>query len=134
MKIGKRTVAAMVLAALCAPSHGQMQIRITQESLIKKIVECMNESAPKDWRELVFTLDQESADPENPGKVVASHKAAGKADKALREIPPCRRPDWVSKAVQTFRELQDEKERSWTGITLVVQRDGRFTINYRYPK
>jgi hypothetical protein len=94
----------------------------------------MRETAPKDWRELVFTLDQESADPENPGKVVASHKAAAKADKAPHEIKPCRRPDWVSKAVQTFRELQDEKERGWTGITLVVERDGRYTINYRYPK
>lgn len=134
MKTGMRTLAALALAALCAPSLAQVQVKITQESLLNKIVECMSETAPKDWRELVFTLDQESPDRDHPGKTVASHKAAGKADKALREIKPCRRPDWVSKAVQTFREFQNEKERGWTGITLTVQRDGRYTINYRYPK
>ena len=134
MTTGKRYAAAMVLAFLCAPSQAQVQVQITQEALIGKIAQCMTETAPKDWREIVFTLDQESADPENPGKVVASHKAAGKADKALREIKPCRRPDWVSRAVQTFRELQGEKERGWTGITVTLERDGRYTINYRYPK
>ena len=134
MKNGKRCAVVIALAVLCAPSYGQVHVQITQETLIKKIVECMSETAPKDWRELVFTLDQESADPENPGKIVASHKAAGKAEKALHDIKPCRRPDWVSRAVQTFRELQDEKERRWTGITLTVLRDGRFTVNYRYPK
>jgi hypothetical protein len=134
MKMGKSYAAAMVLAVLCVPSHGQVKVRITQDAIIGKVVECMSESAPRDWRQLVFTLDQESPDPENPGKAVASHKAAGKADKAPREIKPCRRPDWVSKAVQRFRELQDEKARLWTGITLTLERDGRYTINYRYPK
>ena len=134
MTMGKRYAVAMVLASLCAPSRGQVEVRITQEALIGKIAQCMAETAPKDWREIVFTLDQESADPENPGKVVASHKAAGRADKALRDIKPCRRPDWVSRAVQTFREIQDPKERGWTGITVTLERDGRYSINYRYPK
>ena len=134
MKTRKRFAAAIVLAVLCVPSHGQIEVRITQDAIIGKIVECMSETAPKDWKELVFTLDQEFADPENPGKTVASHKASGKADKAPREIKPCRRPDWVSKAVQRFREIQDEKARGWTGITLIVERDGRYTINYRYRK
>ena len=134
MKTGRRYAALMALAVLCAPSHAQVQVRITQEAIIGKIAECMSETAPKDWRQIVFTLEQETSDPENPGKQVASHKAARKADKALKDIKPCRRPDWVSKAVQTFRELQDEKAREWTGITVSLERDGRYSINYRYPK
>ncbi len=124
--------AAGLIVALGVPAHAQQQY--TQEDVIAKVVECMRETAPKDWRQLVFTLDQETSDPENPGKTVASHQAAGKADKALRTIKPCRRPDWVSKAVQAFRETQDEKARLWTGITVVLERDGHYSIDYRYPK
>jgi hypothetical protein len=134
MKTGRRFAAVMVLAFLCMPSHAQIQVRVTQESIIGKIAECMSETAPKDWRQIVFTLDQETADRDNPGKQVASHKAAGRADKVLREIKPCRRPDWVSRAVQAFRETQDEKARGWTGITVTLERDGHYAINYRYPK
>ena len=71
MKTGKRTLGALALALLCAPSQTQVQVRITQESLLNKIVECMSETSPKDWRELVFTLDQESPDRDNPGKMSA---------------------------------------------------------------
>ena len=132
MKTSTKYLAALVLAFAGATSHAQTQF--TQDDIIGKIVACMRETAPKDWRQIVFTLDQESPDPENPGKTVTSQQAAGKADKALHEIKPCRRPDWVTNAVQRFRELQDEKARDWTGITLVFERDGHYTINYRYPK
>ena len=109
-------------------------MRYSQEEIVGRIAECMRETAPKDWRQLAFTLDQEFPDPEKPGKVSASHKAAGKADKALRDIKPCRRPDWVSRAVQAFRETQDEQASRWTGITVTLERDGKYTINFRYPK
>jgi hypothetical protein len=59
---------------------------------------------------------------------------AGKGESALRDFKPCRRPDWVSRAVQAFRESQDEKARGWVGITVTVEREGRYTINFRYPK
>ena len=133
-----RTLAALLLIVPCMPLHAQApapaQSEFTQDDIIGKIVECMRETAPKDWRQMVFTLDQEFPDPENPGKVVTSQKAASNADKALHAIKPCRRPDWLTQAVQRFRELQDEKTREWTGITLVFERDGHYTINYRYPK
>jgi hypothetical protein len=132
MKTLAKGASVVVLAALCAPLHAQQTF--TQDDIIGKIAGCMRETAPKDWRQMVFTLDQENPDSEDPGKIVASHKAAGKADKAMHEIKPCRRPDWVSKAVQRFRELQDEKTRGWTGITLTFERDGHYSINYRYPK
>jgi hypothetical protein len=124
--------ASALMTALLAPA--QAQTKYTPEEIVGRIAECMKETAPKDWQKLVFTLDQESADPESPGKVVASHKAAGKADKAPRDIKPCRRPDWVSKAVQAFRESQNEKERLWTGVTVTMERDGRYSATFRYPK
>jgi hypothetical protein len=126
-------LSAVLLLALGASA--QAQIRYSEEEIIGRIAECMKETAPKDWRRLVFTLDQESADPGSPGKSTASHKVmAGKGESALRDFKPCRRPDWVSRAVQAFRESQDEKARGWVGITVTVEREGRYTINFRYPK
>ncbi len=128
----KKLALAALSLAISAPALAQKQY--SQEEIVLRIADCMKETAPKDWTEIVFTLDQELPDPEDPGKTVASHKAAGKTDKALKEIKPCRRPDWVSKAVQAFRETQDDKARGWTGITVTMQRDGHYSINYRYPK
>lgn len=132
MKTIVTPAAALLLAALCAPSYAQLQY--SQEDIIGRIADCMKETAPKDWTRLTFKLDQDTADPENPGNVVASHKAVVKGEKAAQDIKPCRRPDWVSRAVQTFRETQDEKARQWTGITVTLERNGRYMINYRYPK
>jgi hypothetical protein len=123
----------LLLAMLAAPAHAQ--IRYSAEEIIGRIAECMKESAPKDWKKLVFTLDQESPDPENPGKTTASHKVvAGKAESAPRDIKPCRRPDWVSRAVQAFRESQSEKERGWIGVTVTMEVDGKYSATFRYPK
>ncbi|MEW6690811.1 MAG: hypothetical protein AB1452_17165, partial [Pseudomonadota bacterium] len=117
---------AAIVAMAGAPA--QAQRRYTNEEIVGRIAECMKESAPEDWKRLIFTLDEK---PGNRGKVTGLHQAiAGSANGAPREIKPCRRPDWVSRAVQTFRETQDEKARRWTGITLAIERDGRYTINF----
>jgi hypothetical protein len=124
--------ACALITMLCAPAHAQ--IEYDQEEVIARIAECMKETAPPDWKRLIFTLDQQFSSRDRPGKSTASHKAIAGNDDSPRDIKPCRRPDWVSKAVQTFRETQDEKARLWTGITVMLERDGRYTINYRYPK
>jgi hypothetical protein len=111
------------------PAHAQR--RYTQEEIVVRIGECMMESAPQDWKRLIFTLDEKSG---GKGKATGLHQAVAGGNGAPREIKPCRRPDWVSRAVQTFRETQDEKARRWTGVTVTMERDGRYTINFRYPK
>jgi hypothetical protein len=122
-----------LLAALAA--QAQAQITYSAEEIVGRIAECMKESAPADWKKLIFTLDQQTPDPENPGKTTASHKAvAGRADSAPREIKPCRRPDWVPRAVQAFRESQNEKERGWTGVTVTMELEGKYSVTFRYAK
>jgi len=122
-----------LLAALAAPA--QAQITYSPEEIAGRIAECMKESAPADWKKLIFTLEQQSPDPQNPGKITASHKVvAGRADSAPRDMKPCRRPDWVSRAVQAFRESQSEKERLWTGVTVTIDSDGNYSATFRYPK
>lgn len=123
--------AALVLAASAA-AHAQR--RYTQEEIVAKIAECMVENAPDDWQRLIFKLDQEPPGGGRKGKATIEHKVVpGTADGAPRDLKPCR-PDYVPKAVNTFRETQDEKARRWTGITVTMERDGRYTVNFRYPK
>jgi len=50
-----------------------------------------------------------------------------------QDVKPCR-PDYASKAANTFRENQDEKARSWTGVTVTLHKDRRYSIAFRYPK
>ena len=130
----KRTcLAAVLIFPLVAPLRAE--VTYTTEEVVGQVASCMKETAPKDWKRLIFTLDQQNPDAENPGKMVASHKAvAGREDSAPHDVKPCRRPDWVSKAVQTFRESQNEKERLWTGVTVTLERDGRYSVTFRYPK
>ena len=126
-----RLLLAMAIVG-AAGSAAHAQRRYTQEEIVVKIAQCMMESAPEDWKRLIFTLDEK---PGSKGKATGSHQAvAGGANGAPREIKPCRRPDWVSRAVQTFRETQDAKARSWTGVTVTMERDGRYTVTFRYPK
>ena len=127
-----RNVVAAALAGLAL--QVQAQVKYSAEEIVGRVAECMKETAPKDWTRLIFTLDQQNADRDNPGKTTASHKAVGKDGDAPRDIKPCRRPDWVSKAVQSFRENQNAKERLWTGVTVTIERDGRFSATFRYPK
>jgi hypothetical protein len=122
-------VASLLVGMAGAPAHAQR--RYTQEEIVVRIAQCMMESAPQDWKRLIFTLDEK---PGARGKATGSHQAVAGSDGAPRDIKPCRRPDWVSKAVQTFRETQDEKASRWTGVTVTMERDGRFSINFRYPK
>lgn len=127
----------MLLAALAltAGATAQAQKRYTHEEIVGKIAECMSETAPEDWKRLIFRLDREASGAGKKGKVTVEYKVmAGSADGAAREMKPCRRPDWVPRAVETFRETQDAKARSWTGVTVTMERDGRYTVTFRYPK
>jgi hypothetical protein len=129
-------VKRVLLAVLCGifSSTALAQRQYTQEEIIGKIAECMTENAPEGWQRLIFTLDKASPDPDRRGQGVATHKViVGSADAKPQDLKPCR-PDYVPKAVSAFREDQDAKARTWTGITVTLEKDGRYSINYRYPK
>ena len=119
----KSFLAAALALALGAPALAQT--RYTQEEIVAKIGACMKENAPEDWQRMIFSMDEGKAPIH---EVVA--KSSGAKPHALK---PCR-ADYVPKAVNTFRESQDDKAKTWNGITVTIERDGRYSINYRYPK
>jgi hypothetical protein len=126
--------AAVAMFALALAGTADAQRRFTDAEIVGAIGKCLSENAPDDWRTLIFKLDPAPAAAGREAPAVVEHKMiAGAEGSAPQDVKPCR-PDYASKAVETFRESQDEKARSWTGITVTVNRDGRYSINFRYPK
>jgi hypothetical protein len=124
-----------VLLAVLALSIGgaaQAQRHFTNEEIVGLVGQCMAENAPDDWQTFIFKLQLAEAGSKKPPSV--EHKViTGAAGNAPQDLKPCRE-DYIPKAVNTFRENQDEKARRWTGIVLTIQRDGKFSVNFEYPK
>lgn len=130
------TLKAVLLAilALSVVGAAHAQRRFTNEEIVSLIGECMAENAPDDWQTFIFKLEQgPSAAGKRPAPVVEHKVIAGVAGNPPQDLKPCR-PDYVPKAVNTFRENQDEKAKRWTGIVVTIQRNGSFSVTYNYPK
>ncbi len=132
MQMIKATVLAMLALAVSGAVYAQR--RYADEQIVALISNCLTENAPRDWQTLTFTLDEAPAAAGKQKPPAVEHKVVvGAEGNPPRNLKPCR-PDYVEKAVNTFRENQDEKARNWTGITITVHRDGRYSVTYRYPK
>jgi hypothetical protein len=128
------TMAAMAMLGLAVAGGAHAQRRFTDAEIVGLIGQCLAENAPDDWRTLIFRLDKHPAAGGGKPTVKVEHMViAGAEGSAPKDLKPCR-PDYAPKAVETFRETQDEKAARWTGITVTVERSGRYSINYRYPK
>jgi hypothetical protein len=126
--------AGVAVLALAVAGTAYAQTRFTDAEIVGAIGKCLSENAPADWRTVIFKLDPAPAVAGKKASAIVEHKVFAGADGSEpQDLKPCR-PDYAPKAVQTLRESQDEKARGWTGITVTVNRDGRYSINYRYPK
>ena len=122
----------LALLVFAISGAAQAQRSFTNEEIVGLITRCMVENAPDDWKTLTFKLEQGEPGKKN-GPTVEHKVVAGAAGSAPQDLKPCR-PDYVPKAVNTFRENQDEKARRWTGIAITINRDGSFSVTYNYPK
>jgi len=124
----KALLFAAVVLAVSVPALAQRTF--TNEEIAGLITRCMIENAPEDWQTLIFKLEGGAGN----AKPVVEHKVVtGAAGASPQDLKPCR-DDYVPKAVNTFRENQDEKARRWTGIVLTIQRTGGYSVTFNYPK
>ena len=134
MKTHSLRAVLLAILALSVSSAAQAQRQFSNEEIVGLIGRCMAENAPDDWQTFIFKLEQ---GPDGAGKkkpALVEHKViVGDAGSAPQDLKPCR-PDYVPKAVNTFRENQDAKARRWTGIVVTIKRDGGFSVTYNYPK
>jgi hypothetical protein len=134
MVMKKIGIAALALLALAAGGAAIAQMRFTDAEIVGAIGKCMIENAPENWQTVIFTLDEVPAAAGKKASTTVSHKVVvGSENSPPQDVKPCR-PDYAAKAANTFRENQDEKARGWTGVTVTLQRDRRYSIAYRYPK
>ncbi len=128
MKLG------LALLALGLGAATNAQMRFTDAEIVGAIGKCLIENAPENWQTVIFTLDEVPAVPGKKASSTASHKmVVGSENNPPQDVKPCR-PDYATKASYTFRENQDEKARSWTGVTVTLHKDRRYSIAFRYPK
>ena len=124
----------LAILALSVSSAVHAQRHFTNEEIVSLIGQCMAENAPEDWQALIFKMGQGPAVAGKLPAPVVEHKVVvGAAGNPPQDLKPCR-PDYVPKAVNTFRENQDEKSRRWTGVVLTIQRNGGFGLTFNYPK
>ncbi len=125
---------AMLVVLLAVSAASQAQRRYSNEEIMAAISRCLLENAPEGWQSVIFTLKPAPAAAGEHKPATVEHKViVGAADSAPKNLKPCR-PDYVPKAVNTFRENQEGKARDWTGITITVQRDGRYSLAFHYPE
>jgi hypothetical protein len=127
-------IVLFAILALSVNGAAHAQRVFSNEEIVGLIGRCMVENAPDDWQTFIFRLEQGPAEAGKQKPAFVEHKViAASAGKTPQDLTPCR-PDYVPKAVNTFRENQDEKAKRWTGIVLTIQRDGSFSVTFNYPK
>ena len=134
MKIHPMKVLLPAIFMLSSGGAAQAQRHFTNEEIVGLIGQCMAENAPDDWQSFIFKLQQAAPGAGKDRTPIIEHKViTASAGSAPQDLKPCR-PDYVPKAVNTFRENQDEKARRWTGVAITIRRDGTFSVTYDYPK
>lgn len=118
-------------AITAAPATGFGQTASKAEAQVaQEIAKCMLETAPSDWQKLFMLIEL----PE-PGASSGRVRYMVTRDFAPDPAPytPCD-PQVPAKLLMDARDTQAAERRGWTGARLIISRDGRFDLNYDYPK
>lgn len=121
-------IAALVMAAPAAMAQPASK---AETQVVSTIVECLVEGLPEDWEraEMIVELAKPGAESGDVQYLVARTESEGR----LEPFTPCdvRKP---ARALLDARKSQAPNRRGWTAAKLVLQRDGKFGLNYDYPK
>jgi len=102
-----------------------------ETAAVQSMLECLMQGLPEDWQraEMTVELAKPGAD---TGDVEYRVVRSGAEDKP-EAFTPCdvRKPQ---RTLLDTRKNQAPARRGWTRAQLVLQRDGKFGINYEYPK
>lgn len=121
---------ALVLVTCCPMGFAQAP---SEREIMRLVGSCLVEYAPANWQTFIVTID-ETAPPENGRKVIQfEHKVVvGKPDNPPQDHRPCL-PLFVPGKLNELRATLPKRSRGWDRATLVIQRDGRYDIKYKYP-
>ncbi len=130
----KRLVIIPLLAAFSVFSAGLAQAQSAspeETAVVSKIAGCLSQGAPEDWQTVSMIV--ELAKPgDDSGDVRYLASRAGTAELS-EPYQPCdiRGP---ALALLDIRDSQPPEKRGWTVARIVLERSGRFRLNFEYPQ
>lgn len=123
-------LAAAPLLLAQRPAAAQ-EASISETSAVVRIAECLVVNAPDDWEQLTMEVQLDEPGAEN-GRVRYLAKRASSPDQPVA-YTPCD-PAKPAKVLMESRKQQQPERKGWTAARLQLQNDGKFKLNYDYPK
>jgi hypothetical protein len=121
--------ALIILLAALAPSLACAQAAsFSETTLVANIARCLVDGAPQGWDRLYMVVELAQ-----PGDESGAVRYVAERGDAREAYVPCdsKRP---AKTLIEARDTQPPERRGWTGARLVIHADGKFQLNYDYPK
>jgi hypothetical protein len=124
-------LAIMLSLALAAGGAFAQSASLAETEAVARVAECIVEGAPDDWQRLYMVIDLAQPGDET-GKVryLATRASAPGENVAYT---PCdtRKPATI---LLEARKRQTPERKGWIGARLTLHDNGKFELNYDYPK
>lgn len=125
------TAGCLAAAFAAVPQGALAQAASAAETgAVQSIVECLGEGLPPEFKraEMIIELKKPGAETGDVQYILARGEP-----EQLESFTPCdvRKPP---RLLLDLRERLAAKRRGWIKAHLVVQPDGKFSLNYDYPK
>ena len=125
----RHTLIMLLAALLPATGFGQTASK-TETETAAEIAQCMAQTAPDDWQQLYMVIElPEAGAPAGRVRYLAMRLTTAVPEPYV----PCD-PKKPAQLLMESRADQSAERRGWTGARLVIHRNGRFDLNYDYPK
>jgi hypothetical protein len=119
----------MLLAALSLPALAQTASTAEAE-LVQQLAPCLVQGVPGNWERIYMVMElPEAGAPSGRVRYLVTRDSA--PDPA--PYTPCDRQK-PAQLLMDSRKDQSPERRGWTGARLTIHRNGRFDLNYDYPR
>lgn len=125
---------ALLLAALLLPAARASAETASeaQTRILEGIFKCLAAGLPPDWREAeMYVTLKKPGDVTGEARFTVIRKLSGGQVELFR---PCSNRQPARELTVDLRKLQAEDRRGWTSARLTYQREGKFDLNFEYPK
>ena len=121
----------MLCLALGAGGAFAQGASLAETDAVARIAECIVQGAPEDWLRLYMVIDL--AKPGDETGRVRYLAARASAPNEPVAYTPCdtRKPALI---LLEARKRQTPERKGWIGARLILHENGKFELNYDYPK
>ena len=128
-----RHLAIMLFLALapgCAFAQ-QSGASLAETEAVARIAECIVQGAPDDWQRLYVVIDLAKPGDETGQVRYLATRASAPGEPVAYTPCDTRKPAII---LLDARKRQTPERKGWIGARLTLHEDGKFELNYDYPK